>query len=293
MARLYSDTEIAALLARAAERQRAAPADGPTTGLTLDEIERLAAEAGLDPAHVRAAAGEMGARPSVPAAVPGQHTRERWVDVPFSDVAWEEAVTSLRARHPGTNWAQYTAMGTLAPNGDLSRVGAAHEWRHVAWTGVTTTLTASPRGARTRLRLVVGDSVGWGERAVATVYAILPALVLAMVAGPVTHNLTGSGWATLLAFVVTLVGATALGVALGAPAVARRRQARAVGAADTLDTVAAVFEDAASYSTAETTDAQASGRVDFDAAVSERDDETSEAGREPEVGTSQRRREAS
>ncbi len=270
MARLYTDTEIAALLARAAERQQAAPDDGPTTGLTLDEIERLAAEAGLDAAHVRAAAAEIDGRVPVPTASAGRRTHERWLDVPFSDVAWEEAVTALRARHPGTNWAQYTAMGTLAPGGDLSRVGAAHEWRHVGWTGATTTLTASPRGERTRVRLVTADASPWSDRTTGGLYAFSAALLPAMAAGVVMKATTGSGWAALLTLVTTLVVALALGVTLGASSVRRRRQARAARDAQTLDAVIAAFEDAAPYAT---THREASGRVDFDAAVGDRADE--------------------
>lgn len=272
MARLYSDTEIAALLARAAERQRAAPADGPVSGLTLDEIERLAAEAGLDPAHVRAAANELSVRAPAAASSPGVRVLERWIDVPFSDVAWEEAVTALRARHPGTNWAQYTAMGTLAPGGDLSRVGAAHEWRHVAWTGATTTLTASPRGARTRLRLTVGDSVAWSDRATAGLYGFTPAVVLGLVAaGVVAKSAVGSFGTAVLAFTVAFVAALALVAVLAAPAVGRSRRTRAERAAETLDVVAAAFEEAAPYATTAGGAVAPSGRVDFDAAVGDGD----------------------
>lgn len=245
MSRAYTEREIAALLARAAELQQAAPDAplGPT--LSLPEVERIAAEAGLDPAHVRAAARELETGAPRTAARPGQRTLERWLDVPFSDVAWEEAVAELRHRHPGTNWAQYTAMGTLVPGGDLSRVGAAHEWRHVAWTGATTTLTASPRGARTRLRMVTGDSAPWGDRATAAVYAFTPGIVLAFVAAVLAKNATGSGWAALLAFVASFVAALALSAVLGAPAVGRSRQRRLDHAAETLDAVAAAFEHGA------------------------------------------------
>lgn len=269
MSRAYTEREIAALLARAAELQQAAPdaPHGPT--LSLAEVERIAAEAGLEPAHVRAAAREMGAGVPVPTSTPGRRTLERWLDVPFSDVAWEEAVTTLRARHPGTNWAQYTA-GSYAPGGDLSRVGAAHEWRHVAWTGATTTLTASPRGERTRLRLVTGDSVHWSDRATAAFYAFTPGLLLALAAAALANQATGSGWAAVLAFVTSFVAALALVAVLGAPAVGRSRQARIERAAETLDAVAAAFEHAAPYATAsrETTPVPAdesAARLDLDA----------------------------
>jgi hypothetical protein len=53
--RSFTDDEVARILARAAELQ----ADREQRGTGLDDIERAAAEAGIDPSLVRAAAGEM------------------------------------------------------------------------------------------------------------------------------------------------------------------------------------------------------------------------------------------
>lgn len=57
--RRYNEREVSRLLKRAAELQRAAPTAANPTGLTLEELEEIASEAGLDPTMLRRAATEL------------------------------------------------------------------------------------------------------------------------------------------------------------------------------------------------------------------------------------------
>jgi hypothetical protein len=58
--RLYDDKEVGKLLERATELQRQDPARAPAAGgLSLTELEEIAAEAGIDPRFLRRAAAEM------------------------------------------------------------------------------------------------------------------------------------------------------------------------------------------------------------------------------------------
>ncbi|MEE8061790.1 MAG: hypothetical protein V3T16_08155 [Gemmatimonadales bacterium] len=57
--RHYSDDEIALILKRATEMQRAEPNIESPTGLTLAELEGIAVEAGIDPGLLRRAASEL------------------------------------------------------------------------------------------------------------------------------------------------------------------------------------------------------------------------------------------
>jgi len=57
--RRYNEKEVALLLRRASELQRAAPTVRDPTGLTLRELEEIASEAGLDSAMLRQAAAEL------------------------------------------------------------------------------------------------------------------------------------------------------------------------------------------------------------------------------------------
>ncbi len=60
--RLYGDREVGLILKRATELQDTAP-EPSGTGLSLKELEEIALEAGIDPAHLRRAAAEVEAGP--------------------------------------------------------------------------------------------------------------------------------------------------------------------------------------------------------------------------------------
>ncbi|UCC74674.1 MAG: hypothetical protein JSV86_09030 [Gemmatimonadota bacterium] len=57
--RRYGDKEVGLVLKRAAELQREDPAGTAGGGLTLAELEEIAAEAGIDPQYLRRAADEL------------------------------------------------------------------------------------------------------------------------------------------------------------------------------------------------------------------------------------------
>ena len=168
--RTYSEREIASIIERAAERQAEADRSEGAPGLTLDEIERLGAEAGIDPAHLRAAAQEVGARGrtvSGDAGMTRTHVHvERWVDGPLTDEAWEDTVAELRQRFG----AEMMAMFGMPPPASVQQVGQSHEWSHTSGLGIQTRVTVSPRGDRTRLRItqLVGlsstrvEGIGYG-----------------------------------------------------------------------------------------------------------------------------------
>lgn len=59
--RRYNEKEVSRLLKRTAELQRAAPTSPNPAGLTLEELEEIAGEAGLDAAMLRRAAAELDA----------------------------------------------------------------------------------------------------------------------------------------------------------------------------------------------------------------------------------------
>ncbi len=72
--RRYSDKEVRKLLERAAELQHDDAVAPASTGMTLDQLESVAMEVGIDPAALRRAAEELETRPAgrrVGAAVAG------------------------------------------------------------------------------------------------------------------------------------------------------------------------------------------------------------------------------
>ena len=165
------------MFARAAARQHAhAP---PPDGLTLDELQEIGREAGLDPAHIAAVVAESDTEAETQQTwhgVPVGVTRTRLLPDRVSDAEWERIVDVLRAHYkmPGTaqqigrrEWT--TAAGstmayrvTVEPrdNGDLVRVEAP----------------ASARSA--------GILIGLGLSAAAIVMFLSTALTTGELAGP-------------------------------------------------------------------------------------------------------------
>lgn len=209
--RTYSEQDVAAIIARAAERQAESTRTTPSVGLTLDEIERLGTDAGLDPADLRAAAAEIDSAGRTLSRQSSQTKNtvvvERWIDAPLTLESWENTVDLLRERF-GTS---AMAMLGLPAGGEIRQVGAAFEWTHTDGLGIQTTVTASPRGERTRLRM--SQLVGLGStRAEGIAYGTSVAFVIAGIALVIGTKLDA---ATITLVLTTLaVFAASLGVAI-------------------------------------------------------------------------------
>lgn len=99
--RLFSEQEIGAILKRTAELAKQADASNPD-GLSLEEIQQLAADAGLDPGLVARAAAEL----SVDAPRTGKkhfwggpltHSTDMQLDVPVDSETWESMLPAIRS----------------------------------------------------------------------------------------------------------------------------------------------------------------------------------------------------
>jgi hypothetical protein len=123
--RRYSDREIALILTRTAEMQVTRAAESEiTAGLTQEELEQIAREAGLDPRYVRSAIAELDA---------GRGTAQsRWL----GGATWLQLERSVNGEVPE---AEYEALveiihSTLGEVGQPSVLGRTLRWH--ALTGV-------------------------------------------------------------------------------------------------------------------------------------------------------------
>lgn len=209
--RTYTQEEVALLFERAAELQARSARHQQGEGLTLAELERIAAEAGLDPAAVRAAAAELDApgRPLTGRRSGATATHvytERWVPGPLREEAWEETVAELRHRFD-SDLGDLVGMHGYGTS-TTEQIGRAVEWRHTSLSGVETRVLVQPRGEHLCVRgsRRVGLGSPPGE---AAVLGLLSAAAVALFALPVAARLDAF-WVGMAVTLLTLLAAVPL-----------------------------------------------------------------------------------
>ncbi len=227
--RTYSDREVAAIIARAAQDQRLASSREDAPGLTLEEIQRAGHEAGLDPQALRRAADAVDAGTLAPDGFPlGTAVAERWVEGELRPGAWEDTVGHLRLALGGS-----AASAWSGP--DVTTMGADVEWTHSTLSGVLTTVTLSPRAGQTRLRVSRADSNVSDARVYGLALAGAASILVGLLLGGVVAEELGLGD---LAGILAVLTVTVLGTALGGPVITRRLRARRTRHAHDAETLA-------------------------------------------------------
>lgn len=211
--RRYSDDEVAAIFARAAEGAPAPPAGAPQSdGLTLAQLQDIGREVGIAPESVAAAARALVPAPprelrtflGLPIGVGTTVTLER----KLTEDEWEQLVVELRE--------VFNARGTMSGSGGFRQ-----------WTNgnLQALLEPTPTGQRLRLRTTNGQlrrMLGVGTAALGF-------------AGVITVASAGSGgFANALPGVVSAVAVSAFmfaNSALRLPKWARRRREQMEGIA--------------------------------------------------------------
>lgn len=153
--RKYSEDEVGLILRRATEMQRAEPTAPDPTGLTLGELEEIAAEAGIDPRLLRRAASELQAAGpqtfvSRVTGAPVSIEIERWVDGEIPSSSLEELVPTIQSATAG--------------KGTASAVGRTLTWssRSESSTSAQQVLV-SARDGQTLIRIEESlDGLAWG-----------------------------------------------------------------------------------------------------------------------------------
>ena len=213
--RRYTDQEMALILKRAAELQEGI---APTPGRSLEEIEEIAKEAGIDPAFVANAAAELREPPRRRGffGAPTRFHEERMVRGTLSTTALRELVDRARAE---------TGL-----HGDVVQVLDSVEWRGRASLGATV-VALTPRGGGTRLAVTVSR----GDEAVAVVTtSIVAGIATAILGGVAVAGSIGSPLIESLIIAGCGVGGFAASAQLWWRGLANRWRRRTQAIADTL-----------------------------------------------------------
>ncbi len=221
--RLFTEEEVRALLSRAIAQQEAARHRHARRehGLSLQEIQSIAAEVGVDAQYVEAALADLegGTAPVEENKFwggPMKRSLERTVHAPLTDETMAEMAEAIRSE--------------FAPHrGHLEVVGSAFEWTLGAESGDFVLIRAEEKAGRTTLR-IQQSFVAW-----ALLWHLLEAIpaffgVLFLIA---KQDLTAGFGALLLAAVLFFVARYFFGFS------ARKRTARLEQLADRLASIAA------------------------------------------------------
>lgn len=194
----YTDQEIADILKRATELQASAEKTADLRpGLTLKELEQVAAEVGLDPRFVRTAAAERSGKgtASFRRASEKNDTHifaERHLLGAFTEQSWEDTVLELRHRF---DTALGASMGSPHGRSRTESFGRAREWQHMSVSGVETRIMIRPREDSVDIRL--SQRVGLGSPTTeATLYGLAAAMLIGLVGG--AWGGMAVGWATFV-----------------------------------------------------------------------------------------------
>ena len=173
------------LLKRASALQQSSTGVHSGSGLTLAEMEEVAAEAGLDPMFLRQAALEMDGRKSNQLDLSSDTTSthnlvDRFIPGHVTDEAWDDLVAELRHRFD-TDAGQ--AMGMPGYGRSVTeKNGRIYEWRHTSMMGVETRALLRPRGEGFHLQM--SQRVGWGSKeAESSLYGFIAAFIIGGVSG--------------------------------------------------------------------------------------------------------------
>jgi hypothetical protein len=190
--RLYDEKEVAKLLDRATALQREDPARNVATGgLSLAELEEIAAEAGIDPRHLRRAAAEM---------VSGGAKPEGWEHLTAERVTLvQEAVVPGELGEDGFERIVEAIQRTAQESGQPSVLGRTLTWTaETASKTRTVQVTVTSRDGETHIRIV--------ER--------LHQMATGLFAGTVLGGGLGLGFGAGLPFALTVLGSGLLAVAI-------------------------------------------------------------------------------
>lgn len=192
--RTFTEEQVQSLLRRATELHLMEDGDQP--GLTLKDIEHIAADAGIPPKFLRAALHE--ADHQVSTRNNSGHTRthvfvERTVPGELTDEEWESVVFKLRKEY-GNDLAGAYGLGPQYGLGLTESLGNAREWRHTTTSGVVSTFTI--RSAEGNQHIAFQRRVGMSSpRVEGVAYGLIAALVAATVGGLITQSLL---WVVLI-----------------------------------------------------------------------------------------------
>ncbi len=169
--RMYNEEEVSRLIRRAAELEAERSAAGRGTlseGLTLNELEQVAAESGIDPELLQQAARELDRAPDntpKPATIKKKEiVSEHWLNINADSRLMEDLVTELNQKygtsHKDINWWD-NLWNDYSGKARVRKTSHSIEWEYKDEMELFT-IRALLQNRGDRFRIRVSKSQGWG-----------------------------------------------------------------------------------------------------------------------------------
>lgn len=204
--KIYTQSEVSEIFRKAAqlEAERKISRDNESSsGLSLLEIEQIAAESGIDPELIRDVVNHIGddSQVTVEAAVKSDEiVSERWLDVAFTPSIIEDIVTELNHKY-GTSDKDITWWDDLWKNYDgkakVRKSKGSLEWQYSDEFGMyTTRVLIQSRGERLRIRVSKRQifKMNWNQGGHDYVYSLVFTPVFSILGGVLTLAVFDSVW---------------------------------------------------------------------------------------------------
>lgn len=189
--RLFSQKEIQGLLKKATELQKKDVLNKNEEGLTLEEIEQIAADSGIDPVYIREALAGG-------ASASGSEKKFHILGAPISIEVGREVPETMSPEE----WEQvvHEARRTLQKSGGIvQKLGNSLEWESPDKKFILTSLTATPSKDRTRFFI----SSHFGKVAFLMYYIV--GMISMITIGGILSESNMEGIQALIIFLTTVV----------------------------------------------------------------------------------------
>lgn len=220
--RVYTEEEVALLIRRAVELEatRSVSREGGVhAGLTVSELEKVAAESGIDPELIHQAAQEFEDRAGERSIRSANNTKikpdeivcEHWIDAQPDNKVLDDLVTELNHRygtsHEDVNWWN-KLWDDYAGKAKLRKTPTTLEWQYMdEWQYYTTRVLLQKRGEKFRIR--VSKRQGWGmnwDTAWSKYWLLIPLLAaLTPIGGVLSFSTIGFAWPGIISGILTAV----------------------------------------------------------------------------------------
>ncbi len=188
--KLYDEKEIGAILKKAAENSRGDKSD-MSVGLSIDELQQLASDAGIDPEQIIKAAAEIDAEPKEAESLfwggPFSFNSQVMVEGEITAGEWEEMLVSIRE--------------CFKSKGEVSTRDSTTEWSSPWGTTNSAHVTALREDGKTKISLF------WNGPLTALPFYI-PVPLVAIASIPIAAEFLGLSAIPGMSFVLLMSGLT-------------------------------------------------------------------------------------